>query len=130
MKIVLTASLYFLAVFAVGFILGPIRGLLFEPRFGPVVAVLCEAPFLVAAFIGAAHWSSRLTRIGQDARSLLLVGIIALIMQQIAEFAGGAVLRGLSVSEQLTQLSTPQGVIYILLLFIFVVMPLFVSRFY
>jgi hypothetical protein len=52
MKIVLTASLYFLAVFAVGFILGPIRVLFLEPRFGPVVAVLCEAPFLVAGMKG------------------------------------------------------------------------------
>lgn len=53
MKIVFTASLYFLAVFAVGFVLGPIRVLLLEPRFGPVIAVLCEAPFLIAAFVVA-----------------------------------------------------------------------------
>jgi hypothetical protein len=129
-KLLLTASLYFLAVFAVGFIIGPIRVLLLEPRLGPVAGVLCEAPFLFAAFIGAAHWSLRATRIALDARSLLLVGIIALVMQQLADFAGGAVLRGWTVSEQLTQLSTPQGAIYVLLLIIFVVMPLVVSRFH
>jgi hypothetical protein len=129
MKIVLTASLYFLAIFAVGFMLGPIRVLLLEPRFGPVIAVLCEAPFLVMAFVLAARWSPRAARVALDAGSMLLVGIVALIMQQLAEFAVGAVLRGLSVSEQLAQLSTPQGVIYVLLLIIFAAMPFLVSRF-
>ncbi len=129
MKIVLTASLYFLAVFAVGFILGPIRVLLLEPRLGPAVAVLCEVPFLIAAFVVAARWAPRATHVDLGTRSMFLVGILALIMQQLAEFAGGAVLRGLSVSEQLAQLSTLQGVIYAVLLIIFAAAPLFVSRF-
>jgi hypothetical protein len=41
--------LYFLAVFAIGFVLGALRVGLVIPRFGPLVAVLLELPVMLAA---------------------------------------------------------------------------------
>jgi hypothetical protein len=46
MRIAAAAFLYFLAVYAAGFLFGTVRVLLLEPRMGPFAAVLCEAPFL------------------------------------------------------------------------------------
>jgi hypothetical protein len=55
-KIVSAAILYFLIVFGVGFLLGPIRVFWLAPRFGETIAVLCEAPFILMAVILAARW--------------------------------------------------------------------------
>ena len=42
-------ALYFAIVFGVGFLLGPIRVFLLEPRLGATLAVLLEAPLLLIA---------------------------------------------------------------------------------
>ena len=62
MSVTGAAVLYFLLVFGVGFLLGPIRVLFLEPRLGPVAAVLCEAPLLLLAIYLAARWVPRLWR--------------------------------------------------------------------
>jgi len=45
MRIALAILLYFGVVFGAGFLLGPIRVVWLEPRFGPIIATACEAPF-------------------------------------------------------------------------------------
>jgi hypothetical protein len=50
------AGIYFAIVFGVGFALGPIRVLCFEPRFGVRVAELIEAPFMFLAIVLAGRW--------------------------------------------------------------------------
>ncbi len=128
MRIAAAALLYFAIVFGVGFILGPIRVLWLEPRLGPVLATACEAPLLVAAMIVAARWSPRRTRMDKDLASLMLMGLGALLLQQIADFAVGIGLRGLSASEQLAHFATPQGLIYAALLLAFAAMPALLNR--
>jgi hypothetical protein len=54
------AVLYFLAAFGAGFLLGPIRVLVLEPRLGAFAAVLIEAPLLLAANVVAAPVVPRL----------------------------------------------------------------------
>src|ERR1017187_3233982 len=49
MRIVLATLLYFAVVFGTGLVLGPVRLLWLEPRVGPAIAELIEAPFLVIA---------------------------------------------------------------------------------
>lgn len=48
MKILAAALLYFLIVFGVGFLVGPVRVLYVEPRVGSTAAVMLEAPILLA----------------------------------------------------------------------------------
>jgi hypothetical protein len=122
------AALYFIIVFAVGFMLGPIRVLWLEPRVGPTIAAACEAPFLLAAMAVAARWVPRAVRLPRDWVSLLATGAGALVLQQFADFAVGIGLRGVSPWEQLAQFTTPQGLIYAALLVAFVVMPLLLNR--
>jgi hypothetical protein len=45
MRSIAAAALYFLIVFGVGFLLGPIRVFWLESRVGEAIATLCEAPF-------------------------------------------------------------------------------------
>jgi len=123
MKILGTALLYFIIVFGVGFLLGPIRVLVLEPRFGTLAAVLCETPFLVGAILVASRVASRALRLEARKSALLAVGLIALVMQQIADLAVGVTLRGISLSEQLARFATAEGTIYAALLVLFAAMP-------
>jgi hypothetical protein len=128
MQIAAAAALYFAIVFAVGFLLGPVRVLWLEPRVGPILATACEAPFLLAAMVVVARWVPRLVRLPLDRASLLLMGGGALVLQQVADFAVGIGLRDIGPSEQLAQFTTLQGLIYAALLIAFVVMPLLLNR--
>jgi hypothetical protein len=47
----LSSALYFLIVFGIGFLLGPVRVFWLEPRLGETMATLCEAPFLLIAIV-------------------------------------------------------------------------------
>ena len=55
MRIIAVGMLYFLMVFGVGFLLGPMRVYLLEPRLGETMATLCEAPFLLIVIVLAAR---------------------------------------------------------------------------
>ena len=109
MRIAAAAILYFAIVFGVGLVLGPIRVLWLEPRVGPIVAVLCEAPFLVATMVVASRWISGVMRLQRDLVSLALMGIGALLLQQVADLAVGMALRDMSLGEQFHNLRVRKG---------------------
>ena len=118
------AAIYFAIVFAVGLVLGPARVLWFEPWLGQTLAVLCEAPFLIAAMIFGARLAPRMARLGNGWLLRLLMGLLALVMQQLADLSAGFGLRGLTLQEQLAYFRTPAGYIYIAMLALFALMPL------
>lgn len=128
MKIAAAAALYFLTVFGVGFLLGPIRVLLLEPRLGPVAAVLCEAPFILTAIVAAARWAPRLMGLKPRSGSMLSVGLGALVLLLACDFAVGRFLRGFSAQEQVARFATTEGLIYATLLVVFAVMPMLANR--
>jgi len=123
MRIIAAAVLYFLVVFGVGFLLGPIRVFWLEPRLGETVAVLCEAPFLLVAIVLAARWLPTRLRLNTDVGSLAGMGLGALFLQQLADFAVGGFLRGLTPAQQIAHLARPAGLVYVLLLIMFAAMP-------
>jgi hypothetical protein len=108
-KIACAAALYFLAVFGVGFVLGPIRLLWLEPRVGAVAATLSEAPFLLLAMIAAAYWIPRRIGIAAGIGGMLAIGFGALALQQAADFAVGTALRGTSAIDQVARLTSQRG---------------------
>jgi hypothetical protein len=89
MPVVNAALLYFGIVFGVGFLLGPIRVRWLEPRIGAALANLCEAPFLIIAMVLVARWIPTRVGLPRDLRTLLAMGLGALILQQIADCAVG-----------------------------------------
>lgn len=126
-RIALAAGSYFLFVFGIGFLLGPVRVLWLEPRFGRFVAVVIESPFLLAAMAVAAAWTARHFGLRQDRRSLIAVGIAALALQQIADLAVGWTTRSMTVAEQFAAFATPEGLVYAALLAAFAMMPVLIA---
>jgi hypothetical protein len=99
------------------------RVLWLEPLVGPTVAVACEASFLIAAMVPAARWVPFAVRLRRDFPSLALMGLGALVLQQVADLVAGVALRGMSPGDQLAQLGTPAGRIYATALVAFAAMP-------
>ena len=122
-RIAAAALFYFLIVFAVGFLCGPVRVFLLEPRLGEVLATLCEAPFLLGAMVWASRWLPRALRLKPDVTSRAMMGVGGLLLQQFADFAVGTFLRGIPPAQQLARFSTPEGLIYAALLLAFAAMP-------
>ena len=112
MRVTLAMLFYFGLVFGVGFLLGPIRVLWLEPRFGPIIATACEAPFMLLAILVAARWVPRVLNIRRDPKTLVLIGVGSLVLLQMADFSIGFWLRGITPREQFVQLLTGQGNIY------------------
>lgn len=118
------ALIYFALVFAVGFLLGPLRVLWLEPWFGKTIAVLLEAPLLILAMWFAAPAAARWARLGGGWSRHVVVGVLALALQQAADLAVGFGLRGMTLADQLTYFTTPAGAIYAVTLVVFALMPL------
>jgi len=117
------AICYFILVFGAGVLLGSVRVFWLEPRIEKSLAVLCEAPFLVTAMVLAARWVLRKLAISRDRGSLAIMGLIALLLQQIADISLGVTLRGLTLTDLLRNFLTPQGAIYAVLLVTFAAVP-------
>jgi hypothetical protein len=128
MRIIAGAVLYFLIVFGVGFVLGPVRVYWLERQLGETMATLCEAPFPLIAIVLAARWLPKVLRLRTNITSLAAMGVGALFLQQLADFAVGSVLRGITPAQQISHFARPAGLIYTTLVIIFAVMPILVDR--
>ncbi len=122
-----SAACYFLLVFGVGVVLGSIRVLLVVPWIGETRAVLLESPFMLVAIVFAARWTMRRSGV-RSLGALAAAGLCALLFQQLADVALGLFVRGRSVAEQFAYFATPPGLIYLVLLLAFLVMPVVAGR--
>ena len=126
MLILGAAALYFATVFGTGFVLGIIRTLLIEPRVGPRLAELVEAPFMLVATFFAARWVILHLGITYQIPERLGMGILALLLLLLAEFGLVRWLRGISIRQYFATRDRISGAVYYALLALFCVMPLFV----
>jgi len=122
------AAIYFALVFAVGLLLGPPRVIWLEPWLGKAFAVLLEAPLLVGAMWLAARAAPAWARVEGGWMSYLAVGVLALVLQQVADLAVGFGFRAMTLADQLAYFATPAGIIYGVTLVIFALMPLIRMR--
>jgi hypothetical protein len=123
-RVLTAAAIYFVLVFAVGFVLGPARVFWVEPLLGPTLAVLCEAPILIVAMVYAAQLASHVAGLRTGWLGYLIMGLLALVLQQVADLAVGFGLRGVTLQEQIAYFRTLPGYIYIATLLLFAAMPL------
>lgn len=128
MKILKAGVLYFALVFGAGFLLGPIRILWVVPRFGTRMAELMETPIMFAVTIFAARWVLRRLAVPSKPSGRLGMGCIALGFLLVAEFTLVLWLRGLSISEYHATRDPVSGTVYYVMLGVFAIMPLLVSR--
>jgi hypothetical protein len=120
MRLLRDAFLYFLIVFAAGWVLGAIRMLIIAPAIGSLAAVAIEAPIML--FIS---WVvARRAFAAYETRALLEGGMIALALLLGAEYLAAALLRRQSIGEFLASYDTPEGIVSLFAYFGFAVMPL------
>ncbi len=127
-KIALATALYFGAVFTAGLIMGPIRALVLEPRFGPLIAITIEAPILLLAIVLAARWAPAAAAAPRRPFPLIAIGLGALTFQQIADVAFGTVVNGMTIAAIYAQFARPDGWVYAALLVAFAAMPWLLNR--
>ncbi len=102
-------TLYFLILFACGFVLGTLRVLLLVPALGPLAAVALELPVMLGL-----SWfvAGRLTR-GHPAlaaaRARLIMGGLALMLLLMAEFALAVFGFGRAPAAYLSDLASAHG---------------------
>jgi len=128
MHILKSGALYFALVFAAGLVLGTIRILLVVPRYGARTAELMEAPIMLAVTFLAASWVTRRLAISAAPLVRLGVGTVGLALLLLTEFTVVLWLRKLTMAEYFASRDPVAGTVYLLMLGIFAVMPVFVAR--
>ena len=120
--------IYFVLVFAVGWVLGPIRELWAVPHFGRMAATLSEAVIMLIAMIVAARWVIRRFHVSRTLPATISIGIVAIGLLLPAEIVGVHWVRGLSLQEYLASFASGPGVISLLMFLLFAAMPTLVTR--
>ena len=123
MRIVKAGLLYFLPVFALGWILGPTREIWAVPRFGRVVPLLFEAVIMLVAMLISARWVIRRFDVSAALPTTITMGLVALGILLPAEIGGAIWLRGLSLPEYLASFATGRGVISMVMFLLFFATP-------
>ena len=116
-------AVYFLLLYALGFLLGAMRELLLAPRLGVVVASALEAIPMLAAIFHFAPLIARRFGIPPKSGGRLLMGFLGLVLLIGAEIAMTRAMRGLSPQEWLAHFASIEGAIYAVLLACFAAMP-------
>lgn len=93
-------ALYFLLIFALGFVLGTVRVLLVEPALGLEKATLIELPVMLVASWLACGWVLRRSRV-QNLRERAVMGALAFVLLMAGELGVSTLLMGRSVAEHL-----------------------------
>ena len=110
-RALLAASVYFLALFSLGFALGTIRVLFIAPRFGPLAATAAEVPIMLIAAFWVCRWSIRRWRVSSAITARLAMALWFLVLLFVFETVLGAALFGRTMIEQFAALATPVGLI-------------------
>lgn len=117
--------LYFALVVGAGFVLGMIRVPLLVPRLGERWAELAEMPIMAVVIYGSAGYLlRRFPAICTPGRSLL-AGLFALALSVAAELGLAMLLQDRTLSEFVRSRDKVSGLVYVLLLLVFAVMPRF-----
>ena len=127
-RALIAASGYFVALFALGFVLGTIRVIFVAPRFGELVATIAEAPLMLAAAYFACCWAIRRWQVppATAIRLAMVPWFLALLFAFEALF--GATLFGRSIAEQWISLTSPAGLVGISAQVIAALLPLVVGK--
>ena len=128
MQTVKAGLLYFFMVFGAGFVLGPVRIIWAEPRFGTRMAELLEMPVMFVVIVLAARWIVGRLAIPPAAASRLGMGFLALALLLAAEFALVLKLRGMTISDYLANRDPVSGTAYYAMQGLFALMPAILAR--
>lgn len=120
---------YFASAFALGFLLGTVRVLAVEPRFGALGAVLAETPIMLAAsWIFCRLWIRRF-KVAAAARHRLVMGATAFVLLIAAETLLGRYGFGRPFGDILAAYGTAAGAAGLAAQILFGLFPLVQSPF-
>ena len=119
---------YFALTFGTGFLLGPLRVLVLEPRVGARVAELVELPVMILVTWLAACWTIRRFHLPVSRGPRLLMGVLAFALLLAAEFSLVLPLRGLTLEQYFAARDPVSGIAYYLSLVLLASMPLIVEQ--
>lgn len=100
---------YFLCVFAAGFVLGTIRVLILVPAVGEWPANLIELPIILTICWFVCGWAIRRYAVEPALGGRATMGAIAFALVMIAELALATLLFGESISAYAARLAAPLG---------------------
>src|SRR6266404_3745078 len=127
MRALKAGLVYFLFVFAAGWILGPIRELWAVAHFGRMAATLSEAVIMLIAMTVAARWVIRRFEVPQALGATLPMGLIGIGLLLPAEIAGLVWVRGLSLREYLASFANTTGILSLVMFLLFAAVPTLVT---
>lgn len=119
---------YFACVFAVGFVLGPIREFWVIPRVGRVLAILAESVVMLGVSVFFAKRILRRFAIPKSGGRRLAVGLIAFGLLQIAEAVLAFWWRGQNLLQYISSFWSVPGAITLLVQMAFGAIPAVVMR--
>jgi hypothetical protein len=120
--------LYFALVFAVGFVLGPIRILWLVPRVGPRAAELIEMPIMLLVIVLAARWVVWRLALPPDWRSRIVMGLVATGLLVLVELSVVLWLQGMTLADYLAKRDPVSATAYYLSILFFALLPLLLAR--
>ena len=119
---------YFAMVFGAGFVLGVLRVSFLVPRLGERWSELIEMPLMLGVTVFAAIMLFQKRLADFSAAELLTIGVLALSVLVFFEIGLVIGLRGISIPEYVAEKDPVSGVVYLVMLLIFALMPWFVCR--
>jgi hypothetical protein len=122
------ATVYFLALFAMGFVLGTIRVLFVAPQIGVLGAILLEVPLMMTAAFFLCRWAVGrwLVSPALAARGSMVLWFLVLLV--LFETLVGVALFGRTLADTWAGLATPAGAIGLTTQATAALLPLFVGK--
>jgi hypothetical protein len=127
-RALLAASVYFLALFSLGFVLGTIRVIFVAPRSGTLAATIAEVPIMLIVAFWACRWSIRRWHVSGAITTRMAMAIWFLVLLFVFETALGSALFGRTMTEQWEVLTTSAGLIGLAAQVIAALLPTMVGR--
>jgi hypothetical protein len=128
MQVLKAGALYFAIAFGSGFVLGTIRVLWVVQRVGERTAELIETPIMLVVIVLAARWVARRFALTSTPTTRLGIGCVALGFLLAVELTMVLWLRGLTLGEYVASRDPVAGMVYLVMLGVFAVMPLLAAR--
>jgi hypothetical protein len=110
-RALIAGGAYFLALFALGFVLGTIRVMLVAPRLGELAATLAEVPVMLTAAFFICRWVIRRWQVPPSMPIRWIMALWFLVLLQLSEILLGTTLFGRTAVEQWAALVTPAGIL-------------------
>lgn len=127
-RALVAGTVYFLALFILGFALGTIRVLLIAPRVGELAATIAEVPVMLAAAFFICRRAIRRWQVPANVSARWMMVLLFLALLILFETLLGAALFGRTIAEQWVGLATPAGCAGLMAQIVAALMPLAVGR--